>query len=71
MKKTKWKKINLYKPGSAKYYKDTLKNIHAVAIDYDGFNITNAKQMKELVDDLKKMASDALQHKKLYVTMEK
>ena len=31
----------------------------------------NPKQMKELVDDLMKMASDALQHKKLYVTTEK
>ena len=71
MKKTKWKKSNIYKPGTAKYYKDALKNIYAVALDYDGFNINSAKQMKELVDDLMKMASDALQHKKLYVTTEK
>lgn len=61
------KKINIYKPGSAKYYRDVLDNIHAVARDYDGFDPNNAKQMKELVDDLCKMAVDGLNHEKIYV----
>lgn len=63
----KKKKCNLYKPGSAKYYQDALRNISAVAMYYDGYNSKSAKQMKELVDELIKMANDALNHKKLYV----
>ena len=70
MPKDKWKKINIYKPGTAKYYRDQLSSISAVAFHYDGFNIKSAKQMKELIDDLCKMASDALDHKKLYCTCE-
>ncbi len=65
------KKSNIYKPGTAKYYRDQLVNIQAVAMDYDGYNPQNAKQMKELVDELRKMAGQALLHLKLYVTTEK
>ena len=68
--KNKGKKINIYKPGTAKYYRDALNNISMVALYYDGFNPKNAKQMKELVDELREMADNALQHKKLYITTE-
>lgn len=73
MKKTHRKKnikpYNRYKPGSARYYKDQLENIHDVCIDYDGYNIDNAESMRMLIDDLKEMASDALNHKHLYVRL--
>ena len=68
MPKEKWIKTNRYKPGTAKYYKDQLENIVAVAIDYDGYDPNNAKQMRELVDELKAMAGQSLRHEKLYVT---
>ncbi len=64
-------KTNIYKPGTAKYYRDQLVNISAVAYHYDGFNTKSAKQMKELVDDLRIMAENALKHKKLYVCLDK
>ncbi len=67
MPKEKWKKMNLYKPGTAKYYRDMLELISMVAVRYDGYNPNSAKQMKELVDELKNMANSALNHKKLYV----
>jgi len=63
----KMTKCNLYKPGSAKYYRDVLFNISAVAWNYDCYNPKSAKQMKGLVDELKSMADDALKHKKLYI----
>ncbi len=59
-------KCNIFKPGTAKYYRDMLELIAAVAYRYDGYNPNSAKQMKELVDELRKMATDALNHKKLY-----
>ena len=61
------KKFNRFRPGSASYYKDQLINIRAVAVDYDGYNIHSAKQMRELVEDLCMMAADALNHKELYL----
>lgn len=61
------KEFNMYKSGSASYYRDQLVNIRAVAVDYGGYNINSAKQMRELVEELCIMARDALQHKKLYV----
>jgi len=68
--KMKEKKCNIYKPGSAKYYRDMLNTISLVAFGYDGFNPNSAKQMRELVDELKKMADDALGHEKLYCELE-
>ena len=68
MSKDKFKKMNIYKPGTVEYYRDQLGNIVAVTKDYDGFCINSAKQMKELVDDLRDMAEQALNHKKLYCT---
>ena len=65
------KKYNIYKPGSANYYKDQLTNINMVAIDYDGYNPNSAKQMRELVVEMSQMAEDALNHNKLYIQMEK
>lgn len=65
--KSKENKINLYKPGTAKYYRDQLHNISAVTINYDGYNPHSAKQMRELIDELKSMADDALNHKTLYI----
>lgn len=56
----------MFKPGSAQYYRDMLELIVNVAYDYDGYNPKSAKQMRELVDELRKMAIDALNHKKLY-----
>ena len=70
MTKEKWKKTNIYKPGTAEYYRDQLGNISAVAVHYDGCNVKSAKQMKELIDDLREIANDALDHKKLYCTCE-
>ena len=61
------KECNIYKPGTAKYYRDVLVNIRAVAIDYDGFNPNSSKQMRELIDDISDMAKQALNHEKLYV----
>lgn len=61
------KPYNMYRAGSAKYYRDQLSNISAVAICFDGYDPKNAKQMKELVEELASMATDALNHKKLYV----
>ena len=61
------KSYNLFRAGSVKYYKDQLENISMVAEAYDGYNPDDAKQMRELVDELAKMANDALNHKKLYV----
>lgn len=65
------KLINLCKPGSAKYYRDQLKNIAMVLIDYDGYNPENAKQMRGLLEDIKSMADKALKHKKLYLKLKK
>jgi len=62
----KSKSYNLFRAGSAKYYKDQLENISMVAEVYDGYNPDDAKQMRELVDELANMARDALQHKDLY-----
>lgn len=62
-----YKKYNIFKPGTAKYYKDMLELISAVAYHYDGYNPNSAKQMRELVDELKNMANDALNHKTLYI----
>ena len=70
MPKDKWTKMNIYKPGTAKYYRDMLELISIVAVRYDGYNSNSAKQMKELVDELRSMANDALSHKKLYCTCE-
>lgn len=70
MSKEKLKKTNIYKPGTAEYYRDQLGNISAVAYHYDGYNIKSAKQMKELIDELQGMADDALHYKKLYCTCE-
>ena len=61
------KACNVYKPGTAKYYRDQLANIWAVSLEYDGYNKKNAKQMAELIKEMGKMAKDALGHKKLYV----
>lgn len=61
------KECNIYKVGSAKYYRDQLVNINSVAIDFDGYNINSAKQMRGLVIEMAQMARDALNHKKLYV----
>ena len=64
------KKINLYKVGTADYYRDTLNNIGAIiSVDYDGFNSNSAKQMRELLIDIKRMIQDTLAHKKLYRTI--
>lgn len=60
--------MNLYKPGTAKYYRDALQTISIIAYDYDGFNIRSAKQMKELVDDLKEVVEMALKHEDMYLT---
>ena len=68
--KNKEKKMNIYKLGTSKYYRDQLSNISAVAWHYDGYNINSAKQMRELVDELKSMVDDALNHKKLYIQIE-
>jgi len=63
-------KKNIYRPGSAKYYRGALVNINATAINFDGFNYNSAKQMRELVIEMAQMARDALNHKKLYITVE-
>jgi len=65
-----YKKTNIHKPGSAKYYRDQLVNINAVAIGFDGYNPNSAKQMRELVIEMAQMARDALNHEKLYVQVE-
>ncbi|KKK86526.1 hypothetical protein LCGC14_2762340 [marine sediment metagenome] len=65
------KKTNLFKPGTANYYRDALNLISCVALCYDGYNPSSAKQMRELVDELKSMADNALEHNKLYCEVEK
>lgn len=59
---------DIAKPGSAEYYKDVLSNIEAIGKDYDGFNPNSAKQMKHLVDDLVKLAANALAGKPQYIS---
>lgn len=68
LERVKSKAINRYEPGTAKYYRDALENISGTLVDYDGYNTKSAKQMKELVDDVKEQAGKALTHKKLYLT---
>jgi len=63
------KEKNIYKPGTAKYYKDQLDNIGMVLSCYDGYDPKNAESMRELLGETKKMADQALRHKKLYVTI--
>lgn len=73
IKKNKLKIIscNIHIPGSAEYYKDVLSNIRAVCINYDGYDPKNAKQMKELVDDISDMTLKALNKEIIYVKPEK
>lgn len=71
MKEPKFKPVNIYKPGSRKYYRDTLETIVAIGSDYDGYNPKSAKQMKELLDELVKIAVDGLNHEKMYFELEK
>ena len=69
VKRVKTKSMNMYKPGTVEYYRDALANISGSLVDYDGYNTKNAKQMKDLVDDVKEQADKALAHKKLYLTI--
>jgi len=66
----KQKPYNIYKAGSANYYKDVLEIISAVAYCYDGYDPNNAEQMKDLVDELGKIARDGLAKKKMYIKVE-
>jgi len=67
LKKIQAESHNIHRPGSAKYYRDALFNIYAVCFDYDGYNVKNARQMQDLVDEVKDMALSAFQNKKLYI----
>jgi len=58
---------NIYRAGSAKYYRDALFNIYGICFDYDGHNSNNPKQMRGLVDEVRDMALKAFQNKALYV----
>lgn len=60
-------RVELFKPGTAEYYRDVLENIYYIALDYDGYDIKDAKQMKELVDELKNEAKKGLKHKYYYL----
>ena len=62
-----WTSKNLYKVGTADYYRDQIDNIAMVLDCYDGYDPKNAKSMRELLGEIKKMADQALKHKKLYV----
>ena len=58
-----FKSINIYKAGSVPYYRDALEIIVAICYDYDGCR--TAKNLKELIDDIKDYAVKALNKKKL------
>lgn len=63
--KKKWGILhNIYKPGTAKYYRDQLINIADVCVDYDGYR--KVEGLKGLIDSIKHMAISAIAHKKLY-----
>lgn len=61
------KPMNIYKPGTAKYYKDAVDNIGMVLVGYDGYSPTNAKHMRKLLDTIVQLSQDALRHKHLYI----
>jgi len=57
---------NLHEPGTKEYYRDALDLILLTAINYDGRDIDDPQDMKELVDDLVEIASTALNDDALY-----
>ena len=61
--------MNIYKPGTAKYYRDALAIISGIAVGYSEYNTKSAKWMKRLVDEMKIEADRALAHKKLYLKL--
>lgn len=64
------KKYNIYSPDTIDYYRDVLQNIVDITYDYDGYDIEDVQQMKELLDDLKQMAIKALNREELYVKVD-
>ena len=63
LKKIQAEPVDIYRPGSARYYRDALFNIYTVCFDYDGYNPKNAKWMRYLVDEVRDMALSAFQNK--------
>lgn len=62
-KEPKFKPINIYKPGSKKYYRDALSSIIIYAELRD-------EPDSKLIDTLQSIALDALNHKKMYFELE-
>lgn len=62
-----WKKVNIYRVGSKKYYRDSLEIIFALTVNYDGFD--TVKGLKSLIDDIQETASNTLKRKKLYLRL--
>lgn len=61
-----FKKTNIYKPGTAEYYKDVIDMLRIIAVDYDGYDTKNPKSMRRLLKDLKNIARKGLDHEKMY-----
>ena len=68
MKKV-WKKKNIYKPGTKKYYIDQLYNIEVI-LHFEKYKKYTAKEARDLLKDLRRYISDAINHKKLYFELE-
>ncbi|MHA1437955.1 MAG: hypothetical protein ACTSPD_10295 [Promethearchaeota archaeon] len=64
-KKEELRPVNLFRPGTKEYYRDTLENIIGMTIDYDGYR--SKKGLKSLIDDIRRHAIKALTHKTLYL----
>ena len=62
-----WKEHNIYKPGTAEYYRDAIDVIGQTICDYDSYNPKNPEHMRKLLGEIIEMAERALKNKKLYM----
>lgn len=60
------KDMNLYKPGTAKYYKDTIDNIDMIIVGYDGYDPKKAESIRKLLEAIHEVSGKALKHEKMY-----
>ena len=59
-------KPELPKEGTVEYYKMALELIMALSVDYDGYNPSNANDMKGLVDDMADVAALAYRDQSMF-----
>lgn len=57
---------NIYKVGSAAYYRDVMDTMSSIRINWDGYNPQSTKQMRELLEDIVKIGQRGLNNEKMY-----